>query len=176
MILRTWQEPARWLSRWKYEKTHNKCRKKKKNDVMGQEGGTVIPCCHTDRGPRAGESRDRVLMTCQPGKAPGPVSDSVRPKASEEDIWCWAQRNEVGWRWGFWVPRKYNLKSLARGSTGLSSLGTVQDRCRALAYHAGNPRSDVRHHTHRHTKHTCTWFFYSSLTIDYTLYKSNLSE
>lgn len=98
------------------------------------------------------------LPACPPGKAAGPVSDSVRPTASEEDIWCWPQRNKVvwGWGWGSWVPLKYNLKILARGSIGLSSLGAVQDRSGALAYHAGDPRSDVRHHTHTHTKHTCT--------------------
>lgn len=135
--------------------------KKKKKEWRDGPGGwhcyTMLPHRQKTWGwrvKRQGVDGVDGLPACPPGKAPGPVSDSVRPTASEEDIWCWPQRNEVGW--GSWVPLKYNLKILARGSIGLSSLGAVQDRSGALAYHAGDPRSDVRHHTHTHTKHTCT--------------------
>lgn len=77
---------------------------RKKNDVMGQEDGTVIPDCHTDREPGAGESRDREmdgvdgLPACQPGEAPSPVSDSIRPMAVKKT--CNAGHKEMKWGGG----------------------------------------------------------------------------
>lgn len=61
---------------------------KKRNDVMGQEGGTVIPCWNTDRRPGAGESRDRewmVLMACQPASLPAWEGSSSSEWLSKAD-------------------------------------------------------------------------------------------